>query len=95
MRQYGTCVMPCTYQDTKNDTELFVTEAEGPVILGLPTAMKLKMITLNCSIEENGQTKHKDPERLSRHTYFRGNIAKTKRCYHLLNHRCKVWALEC
>ena len=54
IQQYGTTRLKCAYETTTTcDTELFVADTPGPVILGLPTCRKLKLVTLNCAVSED------------------------------------------
>ena len=48
MTQHGTIVILCSYGKRQCDTEFYVVETPGPVILGLPTSRDLDLVTLNC-----------------------------------------------
>ena len=48
----GQIDIPCSYNDTKFTGKFFVTDAAGPIILGLNTSRALKLITLHCSAEK-------------------------------------------
>ena len=50
MTHHGTIVIPCSYGKRQCDTELYVVETPGPVILGLPTSRDLNLVTLNCAV---------------------------------------------
>ena len=50
MTHHGTIVIPCSYGKRQCDTELYVAETPGPVILGLPTSRDLNLVTLNCAV---------------------------------------------
>ncbi len=51
MTHHGTSVIPCSYGKRQCDTELYVVETPGPVILGLPTSRDLS-VTLNCAVSK-------------------------------------------
>ena len=53
IQQYGTTRLKCAHETTTCDTEFFVADTPGPVILGLPTCRKLKLVTLNCAVSED------------------------------------------
>ena len=53
IQQYGTTRLKCAYETTTCDTELFVADTPGPVILGLPTCRKLTLVTLNCAVSDD------------------------------------------
>ena len=48
---HGTIVVPCSYGKRQCDTEFYIVETPGPVILGLPTSRDLNFVTLNRDIE--------------------------------------------
>ena len=48
----GQIDIPCSYNDTKFTGKFFVTDAAGPITLGLNTSRALKLITLHCSVEK-------------------------------------------
>ena len=50
LRQYGVCTLKCTFDDMTLSTDFFVTDADGPTILGLPSLEKFGIITVNCEI---------------------------------------------
>jgi len=50
--QLGMHRMTCKYEDKSADANFFVADEDGPVILGLPTALKLKLVTVNCAISK-------------------------------------------
>ena len=50
MTHHGTIVIPCSYGERQCDTEFYVVETPGPVILGLPTSRDLNLVTLNCAV---------------------------------------------
>ena len=42
----------CEFNGKKSVASFFVTEAEGPAIIGLPTSLELDLVTLNCSVQK-------------------------------------------
>ena len=50
LRQYGVCTLKCTFDDMTLSTDFFVTDADGPTIIGLPSLEKFGIITVNCEI---------------------------------------------
>ena len=48
---HGTLKIPCTYKEYSEVTEFFLADVEGPAILGLPSCLKFKLVSLNCSIK--------------------------------------------
>ena len=50
--QYGTIRIPCAYEGNKSDALFYVTEADGPAVVGLPTSQKLGFVIVNCNIEK-------------------------------------------
>ena len=58
---HGTISIPCRYQNSKwIDTEFFVTDCEGPAILGLPSSRTLHIVTLNCISDSKPRSGVKD-----------------------------------
>ena len=54
--QIGTIKLQCKYnQDTWSAEKFYITDTNGPAILGLPSCRNLKMLTLHCEIKENYQ----------------------------------------
>ena len=51
MTHHGTIVIPCSYGKRQCDTELYVVETPGPVILGLPTSRDIS-VTLKCAVSK-------------------------------------------
>lgn len=51
----GTVTLDCRKESTSDLTpiEFYVTNSPGPVIFGLPTCVKLGLVTMNCSIMKN------------------------------------------
>ncbi len=45
--QYRTCKIPCEFKGKHSEALFYVTEAEGPAIIGLPTLLELDMIILD------------------------------------------------
>ena len=53
IEQHGSISLPCQYQKSGwSEENFFVTDGEGPAILGLPSSRRLKLVTLHCQIEE-------------------------------------------
>ena len=52
LTQHGICKIPCEFKGKKSVASFFVTEAEGPAIIGLPTSLELNLVTLNCSVQK-------------------------------------------
>ena len=50
MTHHGSIVIPCSYGKRQCDTEYYVVETPGPVILGLPTSRDLNLVTLYCAV---------------------------------------------
>ena len=51
--QHGKCKIPCNFKGRKSVATFYVTEADGPAIIGLPTSLELNLVTLNCSLEQS------------------------------------------
>lgn len=63
IKQYGTVVIPCKYNDTPwNDTQFYVVQSDGPVILGIQTSVQLGLVSLHCIV--NNQSPINDVETL-------------------------------
>ena len=59
IKQHGKIKIPCQHADGPwADTEFYVVDSDGPVILGLQSSMAFKLVTLHCPIET--QTPIKD-----------------------------------
>ncbi|KAK7090187.1 hypothetical protein V1264_010020 [Littorina saxatilis] len=51
INQFGSVTLPCKYGESKWHTEEFyITDADGPAILGLPGSTRLQLVTLHCPI---------------------------------------------
>ena len=50
--QHGICKIPCEFQNCKSVAAFFITEADGPAIISLPTSLELDLVTLNCSVQK-------------------------------------------
>ena len=57
---HGKCKIACDFNGRKSVATFFVTEADGPAIIGLPTSLELNLVTLNCSVQQSQQS---PPER--------------------------------
>ena len=53
IKQHGKCASACDFNGRRTEAIFFITEAEGPAIIGLPTSLKLNLVTLNCSLQKN------------------------------------------
>ena len=51
--QHGTCKIPCEFKGRKSNAVFFVTEAEVPAIIGLPTCLELDLVTMNFSVQKS------------------------------------------
>ena len=61
VKQYGTCKLKCTYKDKSEMMTFFVTEDQGPDIIGLPSLLKLGLITINYEIKCPSNSHSKNP----------------------------------
>ena len=55
IKQYGICTIQCEYKGAQATANFFVTQAEGPAIIGLPTSLQLKLVTLNCALQKEAR----------------------------------------
>ena len=62
LKQHGTLRIPCEYRGKEKRAVCYVTEAKGPAILGLHTALELELVTVNCIIEEKSQPDRRNQE---------------------------------
>ena len=51
--QHGICKIPCEFQNRKSVAAFFITEADGPAIIGFPTSLELDLVTLNCLVKKS------------------------------------------
>ena len=52
--QYGAIRLQCRYDGCKwISTDFYIVDSEGPAILGLPSSLDHKLVTLNCKIRES------------------------------------------
>ena len=51
--QHGKCRIDCDFNGQKSVATFFVTEADGPAIIGLPTCLDLNLVTRNCSVQQS------------------------------------------
>ncbi|CAB4007656.1 Hypothetical predicted protein [Paramuricea clavata] len=51
--QFGTCDIKCSYNNNSTIATFYVTDVHSRAIIGLPTALDLHLITLNCSVEKS------------------------------------------
>ena len=49
--QYGKCRIDCVFNGRKLGATFFVTEADGPAIIGLPTCLELNLVNVNGSVQ--------------------------------------------
>ena len=56
IKHQGTVTIPCSYKGENARASFYVTDTPGPAIIGLPTSIDLKLLTLNLCIEENDPT---------------------------------------
>ena len=45
--------IPCEYKGREAVATFYVTKANGPAIIGLPTSLELNLVTLNCSVQQS------------------------------------------
>ena len=50
--QYKKCRIDCVFNGRKTGATFFVMEADGLTIIGLPTCLELKLVSLNCSVQQ-------------------------------------------
>lgn len=62
--QYGVIKVPSKFHDTSHMAEFYVTDSNGPAILGLPSSRALKLVTLNCAIQQSKINSKEDLRRL-------------------------------
>ena len=44
--------LPCQYKDKEwESTEFFITDVDEPAILGMPSSVKFKLVTLHCEVK--------------------------------------------
>ena len=53
IKQHGKCTISCEFNGKRSEALFFITEAEGPAIIGLPTSLELNLVTLNCSLQKS------------------------------------------
>jgi hypothetical protein len=51
--QFGTCEIKCSCKNNSTTATFYVTDVHSRAIIGLPTALDLHLITLNCSVEKS------------------------------------------
>lgn len=49
IHHYGIINLHCTYGDKHTNDDFYVTECDGPAIIGLKSSVSLKLVQLNCS----------------------------------------------
>ncbi|KAK3719566.1 hypothetical protein QZH41_006864 [Actinostola sp. cb2023] len=55
IKQFGTCEIECKHNEIATTALFYVTDAPGRAIIGLPTALELNLVTLNCSVEQQNE----------------------------------------
>ena len=51
--QYGTVVLPCQFNNGKwVSVEFYVTESEGPAIIGFKSSVEMKLLTMHCAVNK-------------------------------------------
>ena len=51
--QYGSITLQCKYENSVwMKTEFFIAESDGPAIVGLPSSRALRLVTVNCAIQQ-------------------------------------------
>ena len=53
IKQHGKCAITCEFNGRRSEAIFFITEADGPAIIGLPTSLELNLVTLNCSLQKS------------------------------------------
>ena len=53
IKQHGKCTISCEFNGKRSEALFFITEADGPAIIGLPTSLELNLVTLNCSLQKS------------------------------------------
>ena len=53
IKEHGKCAITCKFNRRRTEAIFFITETEGPAIIGLPTSLELNLVTLNCSLQKN------------------------------------------
>jgi hypothetical protein len=66
IHQFGTCAFPCKYSDVQTTLDFYVSDVDGPAILGLQSCRKLKLVQMNCNIDLSENTKVDNKEDLKR-----------------------------
>ena len=52
IKQLGVVTLSCKHKDTEwHSPDFFVTESEGPAILGLPSSRQLRLVTTHCMVQ--------------------------------------------
>ena len=52
IKQLGVVTLSCKHKDTEwHSSDFFVTESEGPAILGLPSSRQLRLVTIHCMVQ--------------------------------------------
>ena len=87
INQFGSVRLPCQYGASDWHTEEFyVTDADGPAILGLPGSRRLQLVTLHCPIQSTPvkadptplqdvkELKHEYPDRFEGIGAFHGDL---------------------
>ena len=55
---YDVVTLPCRYKNKEwEQMEFFITDIDGPAILGMPSSIKFKLMTLHCEVKMDNKTK--------------------------------------
>ena len=91
IKQLGVITLSCKHKDTEwHSSDFFVTESEGPAILGLPSSRQLRLVTIHCMVQtattpatqpihDAMDLKRLYPDRFSRIGDFEGELHITHR----------------
>ena len=100
MTHHSTIVIPCAYGKRQRDTEFYIVETPGPVILGLPTSRDLNIDSLNCAVAKSVTINSTDdfkrayPDRFQGIGNFEGHFHNHNRPWCLVSPRRRPIALK-
>ena len=52
IQQHRTMAIPCSFRGKRCDAEFYVSSSTGPAILGLPSCRELRLVQMNCEVNE-------------------------------------------
>ena len=52
IKQHGKCAITCEFNGRRSEA-IFITGADRPTIIGLPTSLELNLVALNCSLQKS------------------------------------------